>query len=182
MALQWRLNGGDSVSNQQPQDCLFNGLFRRRSKKISKLRVAGLCAGNSPGTRELSAQMAINGENVSIWWRHHGWTIMSYPFMMLFISALISKPVWTISLSNVSICFRFLLNLGEIFPPLIQPPLPFRSALSSSVYVCRIAVVFRDIRAFKCSRNLMSENMNIGHMYVYVLRVETISHRTMNQW
>ena len=29
--------------------CLLNRLFRRRSKKTSKRRVTGLCAGNSPG-------------------------------------------------------------------------------------------------------------------------------------
>ena len=46
-------------------------LFRRRSKKTSKLRITGLCAGNSPGTDEFPAQMASNAENVSIWWRHH---------------------------------------------------------------------------------------------------------------
>ena len=48
--LQWRHNGHDSVSNHQPHDCLLNRLSRRRSKKTSKLRVTGLCAGNSPGT------------------------------------------------------------------------------------------------------------------------------------
>ena len=42
--LQWR----DGVSNYQPHDCLLDRLFRRRSKKTSKLRVTGLCAGNSP--------------------------------------------------------------------------------------------------------------------------------------
>ena len=45
-----------------------------RSKKISKLRVTGLCAGNSPGTDEFPAQMASYAENVSIWWRHHVWS------------------------------------------------------------------------------------------------------------
>ena len=54
-ALQWRHNGHDSVSNHQPDDCLLNRLFRRRSKKISKLRVTGLCAGNSPETGEFPA-------------------------------------------------------------------------------------------------------------------------------
>ena len=44
---------------------------RRRSKKTPKLRVTGLCAGNSPVTGEFRAQMASNAENVSIWWRHH---------------------------------------------------------------------------------------------------------------
>ena len=69
--LRWRHNGCDSVSNHQPRHCLLNRLFRRRSKKTSKLRVTGLCAGNSPGTGEFSAHMASNAENVSIWWRHH---------------------------------------------------------------------------------------------------------------
>ena len=69
--LQWRHNERDSVSNHQPHDCLLNRLFRRRSKKTSKLRVTGLCAGNSPGTGEFPAQMASYAENVSIWWRHH---------------------------------------------------------------------------------------------------------------
>ena len=41
------------------------------TKKTSKLRVTGLCAGNSLGTGEFPAQMASNAENVSIWWRHH---------------------------------------------------------------------------------------------------------------
>ena len=71
LSLRWRHNGRDSVSIHQPHDCLLNHLFRRRSKKISKLCVTGLCAGNSPGTGEFPAQMASNVENVSIWWRHH---------------------------------------------------------------------------------------------------------------
>ena len=69
--LQWRHNGRDSVSNHQPHDCFLKRLIRRRSKKASKLRVTGHCAGNSPGTGEFPAQMASNAENVSIWWRHH---------------------------------------------------------------------------------------------------------------
>ena len=69
--LQWRHNDHDGVPNHQPHDCLLNRLFRRRSKKTWKLRVTGLCAGNSPGTDEFPAQKASNAENVSIWWRHH---------------------------------------------------------------------------------------------------------------
>ena len=48
-SLQWRHNDHDSVSNHQPHGCLLNRLFRRGSKKTSKLRVTGLCVGNSPG-------------------------------------------------------------------------------------------------------------------------------------
>ena len=69
--LRWRHNDHAGVSNHQPHGCLLNRLFRRKSKKTSKLRVTGLCAGNSPGTGEFSAQMASCAENVSIWWRHH---------------------------------------------------------------------------------------------------------------
>ena len=69
--LLWRHNGRDSVSNHRPHDCLLNRLFRRRSKKTSKLHATGLCAGKSPGIGEFPAQMASNAENVSIWWRHH---------------------------------------------------------------------------------------------------------------
>ena len=49
VSLRWRHNDLDGVSNDQPHGCLLNRLFRRRSKKTSKLRVTGLCVGNSPG-------------------------------------------------------------------------------------------------------------------------------------
>ena len=70
-SLQWHHNGHNGLSNHQPQDCLLNRLFRHRSKKTSKLRVTGLCAGNSLVTGEFPAQMASNAENVLIWWGHH---------------------------------------------------------------------------------------------------------------
>ena len=64
VSLQQCHNGRDGVSNLQPHDCLLNRLFKRRSKKISKLRVTGLCAGI------YLSQMASNAENVSIWCPH----------------------------------------------------------------------------------------------------------------
>ena len=55
--LQWRYNERDGVSNHQPHDLyhqphdwLLKRLFGCRSKKTSKLRVTGLCEGNSPVT------------------------------------------------------------------------------------------------------------------------------------
>ena len=72
LSLRWRHDDQDGVLNHQPYHCLLNRLFRRRSKKTSKLRVTGLCAVNSPETGEFPAQMASNAEHVSIWWRHHG--------------------------------------------------------------------------------------------------------------
>ena len=70
-SLQWRHNGHESVTNHQPHHCLLSRLFRRKSKKTSKVRVTGLCTGNSPVTCEFQAQMASNAENISSWWRHH---------------------------------------------------------------------------------------------------------------
>ena len=61
----------DGVSNHQPHDCSLNRVYRHRWKKISKLGVTGLCAGKSPGTGDIPAQMASDAENVSILWRHH---------------------------------------------------------------------------------------------------------------
>ena len=48
LALQWRHGERDGVSNHQPHDSLLKRLFRRTSKKTSKLRATGLCVGNSP--------------------------------------------------------------------------------------------------------------------------------------
>ena len=54
--------------------------IRRRSKKTSKLRVTGLCVGNSPGTGEFPAQSPVTREmfpfddvimicRFNSWWR-----------------------------------------------------------------------------------------------------------------
>ena len=61
--LQWHQNGRDGVSNHQPHDCLLKRLFGRRKKerkKTSKLRVTGLCAGNSPMNGDFPGQRANN--------------------------------------------------------------------------------------------------------------------------
>ena len=89
-ALRWRHNGHGGVSNHQPHHCLLNRLFGCRSKKTSKLRVTGLCAGNSTETGEFPAQMASDAENVSIWWRHHG---VCRPCRELF-SWVLNKDMW----------------------------------------------------------------------------------------
>ena len=81
ITLRWRHNGHDSVSNHQPRECLLNSLIRCRSKKTSKLRVTGLCEGNSPETGEFPAQRTSNAENVSIWWRHHRLQLVPVPIL-----------------------------------------------------------------------------------------------------
>ena len=109
-SLHWRHNGHDSVLNHQPHDCLLNPLFRRRSKKISKLRVTGLCARNSPETGEFPAQMASNAENVSIWWRHHDYYLDVHVCIYM-IHAMISI------VNGVTITITF--STTKIFCPII---------------------------------------------------------------
>ena len=58
-SLQWRHNERGGVSNHQCLHCVLNCWFRRGSKKTSKLRVTGLCAGNSPVTGEFPAQRPV---------------------------------------------------------------------------------------------------------------------------
>ena len=48
-ALHWRPNDHNCISNHHRIDWLLKRLFGRSSKKTSKLRVSGLCVGNSPG-------------------------------------------------------------------------------------------------------------------------------------
>ena len=68
------------------------------SKKTSKLRVIGLCVGNSPVIGEFPAQMASKAENVSIWWRHHGKSTI-------------------LCLKRTKTCFVRLLQAISVFPP-----------------------------------------------------------------
>ena len=82
--LRWRHNEHDGVSNHHPHDCLLNGLFRRRSKKTPKLRISGLCAGNSPVTGEFPAQMASDAECfhfMTLSWRSASLAINDYSWI-----------------------------------------------------------------------------------------------------
>ena len=117
VALESRRNEHDAVSNHRSLESLLNRLFRRESKKISKLRVTGLCEGNSPVAVEFPAQRASNAENVSIWWRHHRSRffcpcsrIKYYPLNMYFIAFFF----WCVIGSN---CIK--LMCSHIFPSFI---------------------------------------------------------------
>ena len=70
-SLQWRQNEPNGVSNHRRLNCLLKLLFRRKSKKTSKLRVTGLCEVNSPVACGFPVKRASNTENVYTWWCHH---------------------------------------------------------------------------------------------------------------
>ena len=107
IALQWRNNGRNSVSSHQPHDCLLNRLFRRKSKKTSKLRIAGLCAANSPGTSEFPTQMASNADNVSIWWLITDNMIITERYQQMYPKSLMSKS------NNINLNIKLLNNLNH---------------------------------------------------------------------
>ena len=66
MTLRWRHNGRVVVT------IVYSTVHSSADqRKISKLRITGLCAGNTPVAGEFPAQMASYAENVSIWWRHY---------------------------------------------------------------------------------------------------------------
>ena len=114
--LRWRHNERNGVSNHQPHDCFLNS--RRRSKKTSKLRVAGLGAGNSPVTGLFPTQRASNAENVSIWWRHHE---PLHTFFYTFHRTNI-KIIWDDILGELSLNFKsFYCSPGYFVPIWICP-------------------------------------------------------------
>ena len=90
-AVQWRHNERDGVSNYRRVDCLHSRLFRRRSKKTSKLRVTGLFEGNPPASGGFRSQRVNDVKNVSIWWRHHDGFILQNrgPLCMFYYSGML---------------------------------------------------------------------------------------------
>ena len=102
MALHWRHNDHDGVSNHQPHDCLPNGLFRHKSKKTSKLRVTGLCVGNSPGPVNsphkgpVTRKMFPFDDVIMVW--HQSWE---------------EQECWEMKMINFDNCGRYLVCLGN---------------------------------------------------------------------
>ena len=141
ISLQWRHNRRDGVSNLRPHHCLFNRLFGRTSKRTSKLRVTGLCAGNSPVTGEFPAQMASDGENVSIWWRHH----VCFPLHgNLFLRVLSRSQYWSMWMLGVvkQPYINSLTNICRSMAPLDQSELLplFNSKFSIYGFSCELLI------------------------------------------
>ena len=95
--LQWRHNGRGGVSNHRHLDCLLDRLFRRRSKKLSKLRVTCPCEGNSQVTTEFPSQRASNTVKVSIWWRHHDFRLLGMNWTSGILVSTVNK-IWYMSI------------------------------------------------------------------------------------
>ena len=62
----------NTIASQITSQTIVYSTVYSNQRKTSKLRVTGLCEGNSPLTGEFPPQKASNAKNVSIWWRHYG--------------------------------------------------------------------------------------------------------------
>ena len=60
MTLQWRYDERDGVSNHMRFDCLLSRSFRHCSKNTPKLRVIGVCEGNSTVVGEFPHRWSVN--------------------------------------------------------------------------------------------------------------------------
>ena len=106
--------------------------------KTSKLRVTGLCVGNSPVTGVFPSQMASNEENISIWWRNHGLNILcttlersKQPFILLWAgNDDLLQP--EINLTSIGIRTWISNCIPHKYMDMISPPCP---NLSKSVLV-----------------------------------------------
>ena len=90
---------------------VYSTVYSDAEKNPSKLRVTGLCAGNSPVTGEFPAQKASNAENVSIWWRdHEGFILCCMRYDYLCVCAIIDQFIATVD----DMCPHFLNGISMI--------------------------------------------------------------------
>ena len=113
ISLQWRHNSCDGVLNHHPYDCLLNRLFRRISKKTSKLRVTGLCEGNSPAPGEFPAKGLVTRkrflfDDVIMWLYHLVQVIIrvqsSDELRLLGGCHKAISKIWTVTIAQKCIC------------------------------------------------------------------------------
>ena len=126
--LHWRHNDHGGVSNHQPRSCLLNRLFRRRWKKTPKLRVTGLCAGDSPGP--------VNSR--------HKWPVTRkmFPFDDVIMNQLHEGSVTIHDIPHA------LLQIFHLLPPVFDTTSP-------SNYFCNISLKIQQISANYLSLKIM---------------------------
>ena len=118
---RWRL--------KSPATPFFTQPFIQAQIKITqKLRVTGLCAGNSPVTDEFPAQMANNAENVSIWWRHHEYRrkVLATSVMMKTFNVRLHHPI----LFQYPMINLFIWSHKASKPWYNEPPAKFQNYIS----------------------------------------------------
>ena len=111
-ACQWSPNERYGVWSHRCLVCSLSRLFRRIWNKTSKLRVTGLCEGNSPVTGEFPAQRASNAENVSNLWRHHG--MLRHCYEHVTNTPVPEKQLWGVCINKQLSSHRKALNHAHV--------------------------------------------------------------------
>ena len=187
IALQWRHNERDGVSNQQLRDCLFNRLFRCKPKETSALHVTGLCQATSPMTGEFLAQRARNTKNVSIWWRHHDTGnlfphSLAYCWCCVIIFSWSPHVLWEVTLHKT----RFL-PLAKIHSSWVESRkrILITYLLSKFFYHCKASGVFKHSNTqtvlegvhgtllLDCTKKCASSiRQNLGQLWIFFIRLK----------
>ena len=96
-SLQWYHNECHGISNHWRLHCLLNCLFRRRSKKTSKLCITGLCEGNSLVTDEVPAKRPVTQKMFPFDDAFMIWYLWAGPTLALMMACYLSsvKPLPT---------------------------------------------------------------------------------------
>ena len=184
--LRWRHNKRYGVSNHQRLDGLLNRLFRRRSKKTSKLCVTGLCEGNSPVTGEFPSQNASNEGNVSIWWRHHAinhpttsfstWSLASAPHKL--------GPRFYFALLNfLWLYYQLLADRYDVFTPILQGCITGNGATVQQI--CNITHWSTQINYLQSIKHVVVTELNMSaawYFWSYVLYLSFIWHNEGCYW
>ena len=173
----------NGVSNHQSHDCLFDALFRRRSKKTSKLRGTGLCEGSSPVIGKLSAQKPSNAEYVAIWWCHYG---KYYTFCILFIAystfhvtggrcSWFAIPLTATTEGGIGVTCRFWITPNNLTRLIFYYHLWLQKYRIAIVYFCLQNYMHNDCPASGCYWLLTEESVFLWRNILRPLpRMETI--------
>ena len=161
-ALHWRHNDHDGVSNYQPHGCLLNRLLRRRSKKIPKVRVTGLCWGKFTGY----------AENISIWWRHHGnqrfRRLPSFGAWQAIEQTAGSPVIWDyahVTSLKWNVIMTFSTSDHHTLPSMLTICMP---AVLCIYYILRHIIVSTLARVMACCHRATSNSMNQGRLIMCV--------------
>ena len=117
-----------SVSNHRRLECLLNHLFMSRSKKTSKLLIAGLWKGNPLVPGGFPSQRPNDAENVPIWWRHnksryflqHKWWIYNWLYILKVFKCVCIPQNRNTEMSRYNTVANFLPN-PHIKHPIARP-------------------------------------------------------------
>ena len=159
---------------------VYSTIYSGADQITSKLRVTGLCVGNSPGTGEFPAQMASNAENVSMWWRHHVLTTYVHgdELKIAVPGGIVHHDAENTILSwNLPTCWQHCFNLNNTSDNW------YASVFSagSHMFRCRLVNSSVPCQCQETNNDLLLTQRN-KHQFPYLHSVETLSSQYFSRW